>query len=162
MEKQVNIGGSSISKVLISILEVITAILLFSMMILTFIDVIGRYLFNAPVYGAAEIIQILLIGVIFSAMPIVSKTNSHIAVELFSPSISKKIPKTHSLVVNLFSVCGLLVISGEIFRVAVDAYEIGKTTIVLEWPLIIILVPTTIFCLIAAAFQASWLLRGEK
>jgi len=49
----VNIGGSSISKVLISILEVITAILLFSMMILTFIDVIGRYLFNAPVYGAA-------------------------------------------------------------------------------------------------------------
>ena len=79
-----NIGGSSISKVLISILEVITAILLFSMMILTFIDVIGRYLFNAPVYGAAEIIQILLIGVIFSAMPIVSKTNSHIAVELFS------------------------------------------------------------------------------
>ena len=71
MEKQVNIGGSSISKVLISILEVITAILLFSMMILTFIDVIGRYLFNAPVYGAAEIIQILLIGVIFSAMPIV-------------------------------------------------------------------------------------------
>lgn len=138
-------------------LEFLTAILLFAMMLLTFIDVIGRYIFNSPVYGAAEIIQMLLAGVIFSALPLVTRRDSHISVELFSPSISKKIPKTHCLIINLFSIIGLLIIGYELIRNVIEAHEIGRETIVLEWPLLIVLIPSAFFCLVAVCAQCIWL-----
>ena len=33
--------------------EIFTALLLFVMMVLTFADVVGRYVFTAPIFGAA-------------------------------------------------------------------------------------------------------------
>lgn len=35
-------------------LEWLSGALLFTMMALTFCDVVGRYVFNAPIFGAAE------------------------------------------------------------------------------------------------------------
>ena len=65
------------------LLRGITALFLFAMMAVTFADVVGRYLFSAPIYGAAEIIQVMLAITIFSAMGLVSHNDQHIAVDVF-------------------------------------------------------------------------------
>lgn len=144
---------------LMEALKWIVSLLLFLMMAITFVDVIGRYLFNAPIFGAAEMIQFLLAGTVFSGLVLVSHSDNHIVVELFSPRIHARIPRLHDFIVVLFSSAGLLVIAYEMGRISLHALELGRTTIVLEWPIALIAVPSTFFCAIAAIIQAMWLVR---
>lgn len=51
-------------------------------MALTFVDVIGRYVFNAPVRGGFELTEIMMAGLIFLGMPLVTRDNAHIRVDL--------------------------------------------------------------------------------
>ena len=144
---------------LLEALKWIVSLLLFLMMAITFVDVIGRYLLNAPIFGAAEMIQFLLAGTIFSGLVLVSHSDSHIAVELFAPRIHAQMPRIHDVIVVLFSFAGLLIIAFEMARISLHALELGRTTIVLEWPIALIAVPSTFFCAIAAIIQALWLVR---
>lgn len=54
------------------------AIALASIMFLMLIDVTGRYLFNAPLPGAAEIIELAMGVCVFAALPLVTASNEHI------------------------------------------------------------------------------------
>ena len=64
-------------------LTIVSAMLLFTMMAITFADVIGRYFFDAPITGAHEIIAFALGLTIFTALPLVSRDRAHITVGLF-------------------------------------------------------------------------------
>jgi TRAP-type C4-dicarboxylate transport system permease small subunit len=64
-------------------LGVIAAVLLFTMMALTCIDVVGRYIFSRPVYGAFEITEMLLAALIFAGLPLVTLRGEHIMVDVF-------------------------------------------------------------------------------
>jgi len=56
-----------------------------ALMLLTCVDVAGRYLFNSPVYGAFELTEMMLAALIFAALPLVSLRNDHVTVDLFDP-----------------------------------------------------------------------------
>ena len=159
--KKEGLVENSNSKKLEQVLQWISAILLFIMMVLTFVDVLGRYFFNAPIFGAAEMIQFLLAGTIFAALPRVSAENSHIAVNLFVPAITRIIPKTHNLIINLFSVVGLLIIGVEFCRMAWHALETERETVVLEWPLVWIVLFCGLCCFIAMAIQVNWIRESK-
>lgn len=58
------------------------AVLLFLLMTVTLIDVVGRGLFNAPLYGATEITELLLAGMSFLLYPIIAQREQHIVVDL--------------------------------------------------------------------------------
>ncbi len=47
------------------------------MMLLTFVDVVARYLFNQPVRGAFEVTELLLLVLIFAGLPLVSYADEH-------------------------------------------------------------------------------------
>ncbi len=138
---------------ILTVLEWLTAFFVFTMMALTFADVLGRYLFNAPIYGASEMIQFLLAATIFSALGIVSYRDEHIGVELFTPWLERKFPKLQPLFVRLFSVAGLLLIGFEMSRIGIEALHTHRVTIVLEWPIAMIAIPSGILCFLAAYFQ---------
>jgi TRAP-type C4-dicarboxylate transport system permease small subunit len=61
------------------------AAVLAALMLLTCVDVAGRYLFNSPVYGAFELTEMMLAALIFAALPLVSLRNDHVTVDLFDP-----------------------------------------------------------------------------
>jgi len=42
------------------------------MMVLTFVDVVGRYLLNRPLRGAFELTELGLVVLIFAGLPLVS------------------------------------------------------------------------------------------
>ena len=59
--------------------------ILTAMMILTGADVVARYALNAPIKGAFEMIEILLVCLVFLAMPLAMFSNAHVEVELWEP-----------------------------------------------------------------------------
>ena len=118
---------------LIKIAEVVTALLLFVMMMLTFVDVVGRYIFTAPIFGAAEMIQFLLAMTIFGGLCLVNARDEHITVELFEAPLDRLFPVARRIVVQIFSVVVMAIIAFHLYRFPLDAQRIGSKTVVLEW-----------------------------
>lgn len=123
---------------ILSVLEIISATLLFVMMALTFVDVIGRYVFTAPVFGAAEMIQFLLAMTIFGGLSLINAHDSHITVELFEPWLKKRFPRLQPIVVQSFSVMVMTIIAWQLTVFAIEAHHLGSFTVVLEWPLVVV------------------------
>ena len=62
-------------------LGVAASALLFGMMVLTFLDVVGRYLLNRPIRGAFEVTELALLVLIFAGLPLVSHADEHVTMD---------------------------------------------------------------------------------
>ena len=60
-------------------------IVLLSMMCLTGADVVARYVFNVPIKGAFELIEVIMVVLIYLALPLAMLVNAHVEVELWEP-----------------------------------------------------------------------------
>ena len=60
-----------------ALLGVAASVILLCMMLLTAIDVVARYLFKAPVRGAFEVTELMLVVLIFAGLPLVSFSDEH-------------------------------------------------------------------------------------
>ena len=60
-----------------ALLGIAASAILLSMTLLTFVDVVARYLFNRPLRGAFEVTELLLLVLIFAGLPLVSYANEH-------------------------------------------------------------------------------------
>ena len=92
-------------------LKAIMAIFLFVMMALTAADVIGRYVLNAPISGAFEIVQYLMAIVVFAALPVTTASDSHLSVSLIPTTLGGPIGRAHRIFIRLVSALALLVIA---------------------------------------------------
>lgn len=61
----------------------VAGVTLFGMMAITFIDVTGRYLFNAPLPGGYELTQLLMLSMVFAGLPTVTRRGDHVTVGVF-------------------------------------------------------------------------------
>ncbi len=57
------------------------SVILFGLMIVTFVDVIGRYIFNHPLRGAFEGTELMLLVLIFAGLPLVSHADEHVTMD---------------------------------------------------------------------------------
>ena len=64
-----------------AVLGVAAAGVLMAMMLLTFVDVVGRYLFNRPVRGGFEVTELGLLVLIFAGLPLVSHADEHVTMD---------------------------------------------------------------------------------
>lgn len=89
-----------------SALAYLGSLSLFGMMGITAADVIGRYLFNAPIVGAFELTQFMVLVLIFSFLPYTQSQKGHVYVDLLISILPAGVRKA----VNIFnhSVCVLL------------------------------------------------------
>ena len=60
------------------------------MMLLTFADVVARYLLNRPIRGAFEITELALLVLIFAGLPLVSHADEHVTLDF----IDRLLPRT--------------------------------------------------------------------
>jgi TRAP-type transport system small permease protein len=63
------------------VLGIAASALLFCMMVLTFFDVVGRYLLNRPIRGAFELTELALLVLIFAGLPLVSHADEHVTMD---------------------------------------------------------------------------------
>ncbi len=120
---------------LLPLVRLASAGLLFAMMILTFVDVVGRYVFTAPVFGAAEMIQFLLAMTIFAGLALVNASDDHISVDLFDRPLSRLFPRLRPVLIQLFSLIAMVIIAYQLTEFAIEAQQNDRITVVLEWPL---------------------------
>jgi len=147
---------------LIRVAEIATALLLFVMMMLTFADVIGRYVFTAPIFGAAEMIQFLLAMTIFGGLCLVNARDEHITVELFEARLDRYVPRLRSIIVQLFSVVVMVFITNELYKFARDAQKVGTKTVVLEWPFAVVAYTVAGLCVVSLVAQILGLMLPRE
>lgn len=102
--------------------ELIAAVALFALMVLTCADVVGRYFLNNPVKGATELTEIGLAIVLFSAMPVITWRGGHIVVDL----IDSFIPNT---VIKVLVWLSTLLVSVALYFAATRIYEVGARSL---------------------------------
>jgi TRAP-type transport system small permease protein len=77
----------------IEVLETIlgwgVALALFSMMVLTFCDVIGRKFLGSSIPGVVEVSELLMLGVIFIGLPLCSLKSEHVIFDLLDKFLPK-------------------------------------------------------------------------
>ena len=110
------------------ILGVISCILLFAMMMLTFIDVAGRYLFASPLPAAYEIIAFTMPGIIFCALPMTNHREGHVTIDLLDTFIPKSWTRIQGALVNLFAAGVLGFISWRLAARSHDHFRFNEVT----------------------------------
>ncbi len=145
---------------LLPCMRLASALLLFTMMILTFVDVVGRYVFTAPVFGAAEMVQFLLAMTIFAGLALVNASDDHISVDLFDRPLSRLFPRLRPLLIQLFSLIAMVIIAFQLTEFAIEAEQNNRITVVLEWPLAAVTITIAGLSCLSLLAQILGLLAG--
>jgi TRAP-type C4-dicarboxylate transport system permease small subunit len=85
------------------LLEAVMAAFLLAMAVITGIDVIGRYVFNAPLRGGYEIVQYLMAVSVFAALPLAARAEGHLTISLFTGRLGGRARHWHRIVILIIS-----------------------------------------------------------
>ena len=90
-----------------AVLGIAASALLMCLMLVTFADVVARYLFNRPIRGAFELTELLLLVLIFAGLPLVSHADEHVTMDFIdrmlpAPAVAALIRGVHALIGALF------------------------------------------------------------
>lgn len=69
-------------KRVVSAVNIVAAVALFAMMVLTFADVVGRKVLGNSIVGAVELTELSMLVMIFLALPLASLAGEHIVFDL--------------------------------------------------------------------------------
>lgn len=116
------------------LLGTLAAILMFALMVLTCIDVLGRYFFNRPVYGGLELTEILMAGTIFLALPLVAVRGENVMVELVRLP-SRRLRMAQHVLTNIIGALVALALAQQLWLRAERFARAGETTIQIKIPL---------------------------
>lgn len=113
----------------------IAAALLFAMMCLTFVDVVLRYVFNAPVPGGFELTELMLASLVFLGLPLVTLHREHVAVDLFDRFVPAALRGPRDLLIEAVCTVCAAVLCWRMWHKAMESVSYGDITSVLELPL---------------------------
>jgi len=92
-------------------LEGLMAFFLLAMASITLVDVTGRYLFGAPLPGGYEVVQYLMALTVFAALPLVTRAEAHLTIDLFTSQIPEKFQPFHRGLILAFSAFALALVA---------------------------------------------------
>jgi TRAP-type C4-dicarboxylate transport system permease small subunit len=90
-----------------AVLGIAASALLLCLMLVTFVDVVARYLFNRPIRGAFELTELTLLVLIFAGLPLVSHADEHVTMDFIDRMLPQRavpilIRLIHALVAAVF------------------------------------------------------------
>ncbi len=115
-------------------LATLSALPLALIVVLTFADVFARYLFAQPIRGSVEIIQYAMALVIFTALPLVTRSRGHVSVSLIDHLLRGGARRLQRSLCDAVSLLALAVLSWRLAAQAVSDAASGAKTIVLGLP----------------------------
>ena len=116
------------------LLKLIGAIALTAMMMLTVVDVIGRF-FKSPIFGSVELVGFLATIVVASALPYTYKVEGHVGVEIVVRLLSEKIQTWIDILTRTITLILFILITWQMFLYAEDIQKTGEVSMNLEFPI---------------------------
>lgn len=116
------------------LLKTIGAIALTGMMLLTVVDVIGRF-FKHPIFGSVELVGFMATLVVAAALPYTYKMDGHVGVEILVRLLSKKTQIIIDLFTRTISLILFCLVTWQMFLYAKDIHETGEVSMNLEFPI---------------------------
>jgi len=105
-----------------------------ALVLITVVDVFGRYLLGIPLPGTSEITEIILGILIYIGLPYISKKEEHISVSLLSNYLPNNVKILHKILINFIVTLLLLVIARQLYLHGVDLKSYQEVTTFLEIP----------------------------
>lgn len=127
----------------------IACIILFAMMVITFADVIGRYVFSRPLPAAYEIISLMMPAVIFCALPLTVLREGHVTIDLLDGVTPQAVVPLRNVVVHLVSAVALALVAWRLAIRAGDQYAYEDVSDQLWLPLWPFSTAMSILCAVA-------------
>ena len=107
----------------------LAAVALFSIMLLTVVDVTGRKFFNQSVPGSLELTEVLMVVVIFAALPMVSWRSEHVVFDTLDGFIPPWLRGIQARVVHLVCAGAFAFFARLLVMRAQRFTEYGDTTV---------------------------------
>jgi TRAP-type C4-dicarboxylate transport system permease small subunit len=104
------------------------------LVLITVVDVFGRYLLGIPLPGTSEITEIILGVLIYIGLPYISKKEEHISVSLLSNYLPNNVKILHKILINFIVALLLLVIARQLYLHGLDLKSYQEVTTFLEIP----------------------------
>ncbi|HEX2650216.1 MAG TPA: TRAP transporter small permease [Burkholderiales bacterium] len=114
-----------------AVLGVAASALLFGMMVLTFLDVVGRYLLNRPIRGAFEITELALLVLIFAGLPLVSHADEHVTMDFIDRMLPARAARAWVRVMHALCAAIMFFLAWQVWIKAGRISGYGDTTDVL-------------------------------
>ena len=111
------------------------ATVLFLMMLITAVDVVGRYVLNKPLHGGFELTELLLATLIYCGLPLVSARREHIVIDTFDPFFSPRFKRGLDVTAEVICALAFAGVGALVFLRARRIAGYGDTTSVLGIPL---------------------------
>jgi TRAP-type C4-dicarboxylate transport system permease small subunit len=106
----------------------LAGVALFAIMALTFFDVLGRKLASNSIPGSLEVTEMLMVVVIFAALPLVSQRGEHVAFDSLDAYMPAWARRAQSALMNI--VCGvvLILLAALMWKTGNDFTVTGETS----------------------------------
>lgn len=101
---------------------------LFAIMALTFFDVLGRKFASNSIPGSLELTELLMVVVIFGALPLVSERGEHVEFDSLDPYLPLWLRRVQAILVHLLCAAVLLALGWLMWRTGGQFMETGETT----------------------------------
>lgn len=128
-------SGSGLQRLLERTLGIAAGLLLLILVGITCVDVVGRYFLNAPLEGAFEMTEVLLVALVFAALPLATERREHVEVDLLASAFSQHINRLMIAFGGLFAGAVLLTFAWRLVVHSIKAAEDGTVTNALQIPL---------------------------
>lgn len=140
-----------------TVMGLFTAVLLVAMVLLTTVDVIGRYFFDHPLQGAFELTELAMGAMIFASLPLVTLRRQHVTVDLLAHALPRRAARLQALLVDLVVAVCTGAIAWQLARKAQHLQEAHETTATLGipvYPLVWLMAALALLALLATLVLA--------
>ena len=121
-------------RVLDHLCGLLAGLALFAIMALTLVDVAGRKLLNHSITGSLEVTEILMVVVIFAALPLVSLHGEHVVFDSLDPLLEHGVRRAQGFVVELLCAAALAGVAWLMWVKAGNMIDYGDTSAQLKIP----------------------------
>ncbi len=100
-------------------------------MVLTFFDVVGRYLLNRPIRGAFEVTELGLLVLIFAGLPLVSHADEHVTMDFIDRILPARVQRAWIRAMHAVCAAIMFFLAWQVWIKATRIAGYGDTTDVL-------------------------------
>lgn len=119
---------------LFSGLGILAGVLAAAMMLVTTLDVGGRYFLNAPLHGAFEATEVMMGLIVFLALPLATRRREHITVTMFDHLLPEWLKRGAGLVFGLVCAGVCAVLAWRLGLYGERLLRVGEVTLELRIP----------------------------